>query len=81
MKYSSPLTGSFAAEHAVPLEIAVGAAEEAEELIEATLLRMVLGFAALVPFADEAGVVAGGFEAVGDGGLVGRQSLACAAAG
>ena len=54
---------------AVRVGVAVGTAEEAEEFVEAALERVVIGGATEVPFADEAGVVAVGFEAVGEGGF------------
>ena len=56
-----------AAQDAAGVEVIVRAAEEAEELVEAALLRVHLRQRAEVPFADETGDVAGGLEPVGDG--------------
>ena len=55
-----------AAQDAGGLEVAVRAAEEAEELVEAALLRVHLRQRAEVPLADQAGDVAGGLEPIGD---------------
>ncbi len=60
------------------LEVAVRAAEEAEELVEAALLRVHFRQRAEVPLADQAGGVAGGLEPVGEGRLGQRQALAAA---
>ena len=69
-------SGLCAAEHErlCVREIAVSAAEEAEELVEAALLRMKLRRAAQVPLADQAGRVAGRLEPIGDRGFRERQA-------
>src|SRR5688572_8556394 len=49
------------------------AAWETEELVEAAAHGMTLGFEAEVPFADEAGLVARGFEPLGENRFAQRQ--------
>lgn len=56
-------------------EVTVCAAEKTEEFFEAAFLRVQRRLAPKVPLADKAGNVAGGFEAIGDGGFRQRQSL------
>ncbi len=66
-----------AAQDAGAVEVAVRAAEEAEELVEAALLRVQLRQRAEVPLADQAGGVAGRLEAVGERRLGQRQAVGC----
>jgi hypothetical protein len=55
-------------------EVGVGSAEEPEELVEASLLRVELRGPAEVPLADEPRRVPGRFEAVGQGRLRQREA-------
>jgi hypothetical protein len=63
-----------AAQDAGAVEVAVRAAEEAEELVEAALLRVELRGGAEVPLADQPGGVAGGLQTVGQRRLRCRQA-------
>src|SRR5206468_670971 len=65
-----------AAENALIIEIVVSAAEEAEEFVEAALLRMELWLGAQMPLADKSRGVAGGFEAGGDRRFGEREAAA-----
>ena len=60
------------------VEVIVRAAEEAEVLVEAALERMELRLVAEMRFAEPAGGVAGGLEAVADGCFLERQAEALA---
>ena len=64
-----------AAQDAGLVHVAVRAAEKTIELVEAALGRAHGRFGAKVPFANDAGGVAGGFEALGDGRFGQRHSL------
>src|SRR5262249_15462668 len=55
-------------------DVVMPADEEAEVVVEAAGLRMVSGIETLMPFADEAGRIASGAEAISDRSLVERQA-------
>ncbi len=52
----------------------MSAPEETEEFLEAALLRVKLRRRAEVPFADQAGRIAGGFQPIGDRDFGKRQA-------